>query len=89
MTEIKSLIGKTLRIELIPDVELRLHIQTDRRVIKQFISTHDGARDPRIYDKLEFGYDGINQTEDWYVTDTFGGRLYLHQFKLLHAENTA
>jgi hypothetical protein len=89
VTEIESLIGKTIRIEVIPYVELRLHIQTHRRVIKQFISTHDGARDPRIYDKLEFGYDEKNNTEDWYVTDTFGGRFYLHQFEQLNQEKTA
>jgi len=88
-TNIVSLIGKTLRIEIIPDVELRLHIQTARRVIKQFVSTHDGARDPRIYDRLEFGYDERNKTEDWYVTDTFGGRIYLHEFEQLKTEKTA
>lgn len=88
-TPIESLIGKTLRIEVIPDVELRLYIQTDRRVIKQFVSTYDGARDPRMYDKLEFGYDEKIDTEDWYVADTFGGRIYLHQFKQLSADDAA
>lgn len=53
-TDIKSLIGKTLRIEVIPEVDLHLHIQNNRRVIKQFISTDDDTREPRIYDKLEF-----------------------------------
>lgn len=88
-TNINPLIGKTLRFEIIPDVELRLHIQTARRVIKQFVSTHDGARDPRIYDKMEFGYDERTNTEDWYVTDTFGGRIYLNEFKPLITEKTA
>lgn len=88
-TPIESLIGKTLRIEVIPDVELRLYIQTDRRVIKQFVSTYDGARDPRMYDKLKFGYDEKNDTEDWYVADTFGGRIYLHQFEQLSADEAA
>lgn len=80
-TDIKPLIGQTLRVEVIPDVEIRIYIQSDRRVVQQFVSLHDGLRDPHIYAKLEFGYDEKNQIEDWYVTNTFGSRLYLHEFK--------
>lgn len=81
LTDIEPLIGETLRVEVAPEVDLRLHIQSDRRAVKQFIATDDDNRDPRIYVKLEFGYDKKNDTEDWYVTNTFGGRLYLHEFQ--------
>lgn len=81
VTDIGPLIGETLRIEIAPEIDLRLHIQNSRRVVKQFIATDDDTRDPRIYAKLEFGHDEANDVEDWYVTDTFGGRVYLHQFK--------
>lgn len=81
VTDIEPLIGETLRIEVAPEVDLRLHIQNSRRVVKQFIATDDDTRDPRMYAKLEFGYDEENDFEDWYVADTFGGRVYLHQFK--------
>ena len=89
ITKIDPLIGETLRFEVVPEVDMRLHIQSKRRVIQQFIATDDGARDPRIYGKLEFGYDEKCNLEDWYVKDTFGGRVYLHQFDRINGRSSA
>jgi hypothetical protein len=81
MTNLNSIIGKDLSMEVSESVVLNIRVLNENEIQCQFVDTDDGTKDPAYVTKLETAYDDIDDVEDYSFLDGFGlQRFFLFQF---------